>query len=173
MEEMIEYFFSALPFAIIAGAIYAAIRYFIAVKKKEKFSLKKEILNIAFVCYLAGLLSIILVPRTKTDEFSYNLVPTLFLVAKGEYVLGIWTKTMMIANVVMFIPMGIFICLICKKINWKNIWAVALLIPIFIEICQIFIGRSFDIDDIINNFIGTIIGYSIAKLLSYIINRKK
>ena len=164
MEEMIEYFFSALPFAIIAGAIYAAIRYFIAVKKKEKFSLKKEILNIAFVCYLA---------RTKTDEFSYNLVPTLFLVAKGEYVLGTWTKTMMIANVVMFIPMGIFICLICKKINWKNIWPVALLIPLFIEICQIFIGRSFDIDDIINNFIGTIIGYSIAKLLSYIINRKK
>lgn len=173
MEEMIQYFFSALPFAIIAGAIYAVIRYIIAVKKKEKFSLKKEILNIAFVCYLAGLLIIILVPRTKTDEFSYNLIPTLYLVAKGEYVLGTWTKTMMIANVIMFIPMGIFINIIYKKINWKNIWIIAVLIPLFIESCQIFIGRSFDIDDIINNFIGIIIGYFILKLVKYIVNKAK
>lgn len=59
----------------------------------------------------------------------------------------------------MFIPMGIMLPLVLKNINKKNIFVIAILITLSIEILQPIVGRSFDIDDIIMNFIGSIIGY--------------
>lgn len=66
---------------------------------------------------------------------------------------------MLIGNMLMFIPMGIMLPLVFKNINKKNIFVVAILITLSIEILQPIVGRSFDIDDIIMNFIGSIIGY--------------
>ena len=66
---------------------------------------------------------------------------------------------MLIGNMLMFIPMGIMLPLVFKNINKKNIFVIAILITLSIEILQPIVGRSFDIDDIIMNFIGSIIGY--------------
>ena len=66
---------------------------------------------------------------------------------------------MLIGNMLMFIPMGIMLPLVLKNINKKNIFVIAILIILSIEILQPIVGRSFDIDDIIMNFIGSIIGY--------------
>ena len=66
---------------------------------------------------------------------------------------------MLIGNMLMFIPMGIMLPLVFKNINKKNIFVIAILITLSIEILQPIVGRSFDIDDIIMNFIGCIIGY--------------
>lgn len=66
---------------------------------------------------------------------------------------------MLIGNMLMFIPMGIMLPLVLKNINKKNIFVIAILITLSIEILQPIVGRSFDIDDIIMNFIGSIIGY--------------
>ena len=66
---------------------------------------------------------------------------------------------MLIGNMLIFIPMGIMLPLVFKNINKKNIFVIAILITLSIEILQPIVGRSFDIDDIIMNFIGSIIGY--------------
>jgi len=66
---------------------------------------------------------------------------------------------MLIGNMLMYIPMGIMLPLVFKNINKKNIFVIAILITLSIEILQPIVGRSFDIDDIIMNFIGSIIGY--------------
>ena len=66
---------------------------------------------------------------------------------------------MLIGNMLMFIPMGIMLPLVFKNINKKNIFVIAILITLSIEILQPIVGRSFDIDNIIMNFIGSIIGY--------------
>ena len=41
----------------------------------------------------------------------------------------------------------------------------ALLLPIFIEACQLFIGRSVDVDDVILNFAGGCIGAALYFVL--------
>ena len=66
---------------------------------------------------------------------------------------------MLIGDMLIFIPMGIMLPLVFKNINKKNIFVIAILITLSIEILQPIVGRSFDIDDIIMNFIGSIIGY--------------
>ncbi len=65
----------------------------------------------------------------------------------------------------MFIPMGILLSLCLKNINRKNMFKYAILIPLTIEVIQLVVGRSFDIDDLVMNFLGIVIGYYIVELV--------
>jgi glycopeptide antibiotics resistance protein len=46
-----------------------------------------------------------------------------------------------------------------KNIKKKNIFKYAVLIPLTIEVIQSVVGRSFDIDDLVMNFLRIVIGY--------------
>ena len=61
--------------------------------------------------------------------------------------------------------------LIANYVNPKKIWPViftATVTSIIVEIVQLRIGRSFDIDDIILNLVGSILGYLLYVGLSAI-----
>ena len=72
---------------------------------------------------------------------------------------------MIVGNLLMFIPMGILLSLCSKNINRKNMLKYALLIPRAIEVIQLVVGKSFDIDDLLMNFLGIVIGYYIVELV--------
>lgn len=64
----------------------------------------------------------------------------------------------------MFIPLGFFIPIVCKK--QRKGYKTALLsfgLTFSVEFFQYFIGRSSDIDDVITNLLGAVIGYMIFK----------
>lgn len=65
----------------------------------------------------------------------------------------------------MFILMGILLSLCLKNIKKKNIFKYAILIPFAIEVIQLVVGRSFDIDDLVMNFLGIVIRNFIVKLV--------
>ena len=75
---------------------------------------------------------------------------------------------LMLLNTLMFLPMGFFVPIFIKKIKWnygKAIIAGAL-ISLMIEFVQVvFAGRIGDIDDIIFNTLGFLIGYILENLL--------
>ncbi len=69
----------------------------------------------------------------------------------------------LIGNVTMFIPLGIVWPAVFKKLNthWKVI-AAGIGVTLCIEILQLpFFGRASDVDDLIMNTIGYVIGYGI------------
>lgn len=72
----------------------------------------------------------------------------------------------------MTIPYGIFISFMVKKKKWYNYLVYTLIFPFAIELTQLIICistnsfyRTVDIDDVILNSIGIIIGYVIYKIL--------
>ena len=70
-------------------------------------------------------------------------------------------------NIFMFVPWGLGLPLLWRKC--RSVWKVMLasvMLPIFIEFCQLFIGRSVDIDDVILNFVGGMLGGLLYFLLS-------
>ena len=72
-----------------------------------------------------------------------------------------------IGNTAMFIPSGIILPIIYKKLNsfWKVVAAGAM-ISLCIEILQLpFSGRASDVDDLILNTAGVMIGYGIYALV--------
>lgn len=69
-----------------------------------------------------------------------------------------------ILNVIMLLPIGIFLPLVCgKKINWKIGLFIGFCISFSIEFMQLILCRGmFDVDDIIHNSLGFLIGILIS-----------
>ena len=74
---------------------------------------------------------------------------------------------MLIGNVLMLIPLGFFLPFVSTKINNQNVFKIAVIVPVAVEIIQPVVGRSFDVDDLILNFIGIILGYFAATAINY------
>ncbi len=175
--SVLGYFLQALPIACLAGLVCFLIRISILKKRKAQVKWPAEILRLLFVCYLAGLISLVILPAnfwlTVYDGIFFgwwnelghvfqigdiNLVPSVVKWLSGKLSMGHWVKTMLIGNIVMFIPLGFFIPLVTGIKSCKKMILIAVAIPICCEVTQMFFGRSFDVDDLIGNFIGIIIG---------------
>ncbi len=63
-------------------------------------------------------------------------------------------------NIALLIPMGFLAPLVYKNITWQKTIALSLILPFAIEIAQVLLHVGiFDIDDVILNALGVIIGY--------------
>ena len=66
-------------------------------------------------------------------------------------------------NILLFVPFGFFLPILWDKFrNIKNIALMGFIVTSLIEISQIFTFRTSDINDIITNTVGAIIGYFIV-----------
>lgn len=184
-------FLQVLPITLLAGIVYAAYRCVRIRKSKCSVSLKKEIMRWLFVCYLTGLFNLIFVPanlwmyiwanicvgysHSEITFFSgeFNLVPTLFKLVMGELTLGRWVLKMLIYNFLMFLPFGFFLPFVSEKVNRRNIWKIAAIVPTVVEVLQPIVGRSFDVDDLILNFAGIAVGYFLATALKAKIKNRR
>lgn len=183
-NSVINQFIQVIPITLLVGILYIIIRFLKLKKNNSDINYKMEIVHLIFVCYIVGLFNLVLVPRNFWDiiwynifynfnenpfagifDFSYNFIPTIYKIIIGEYTLDSWVKAMIVGNFLMFIPMGILLSLCFENVNKKNIFKYAVLIPLAIEVLQLVVGRSFDIDDLLMNFLGIVIGYFIVELV--------
>lgn len=68
-------------------------------------------------------------------------------------------------NILLFIPLGLLTPLIWKKMNkLSNIIRISFLFTILIEISQLLNHRATDIDDILLNVLGSVIGFGVFKV---------
>ena len=88
-------------------------------------------------------------------------VPTLF---RGDR-LGAWGFYMVLANALIFVPIGFFVNLLWRKPRWWKGLAVGFCVSFSIEFLQLFVNRSTDVDDLILNTTGAFLGGMIALLL--------
>lgn len=183
--SILGYFLQVLPIACLTGVIYLAIRSYLLKKRKSQIEWLPEILRFIFVCYLTGLISLIVLPANFWlffydgiflgwwDEMGQifqlgeiNLVPSVIKWLNGELSIGSWVKTMLIGNVAMFVPFGFFLPFVTKTKSCKKTVLSSIAVPICFETLQLFFGRSFDVDDLICNLIGIIVGAVIAFVVS-------
>lgn len=134
--------------------------------KKEKYALWGG--RVLFVIYLAGLCYFLFFAENYgriigQENYRYNLVPfreiERFWTYRGE--LGIHSLYNLAGNVLGFMPAGFFI-----PILWKNkrgflfTVCVTFEMSLLVEILQlVFRVGSFDVDDLILNTLGGILGY--------------
>lgn len=182
----------ALPVALLAGAVYLLVRICHLKGKKERVRWGAEILRVLFVCYLTGLVSLVILPANFWlwvydglffgwwDQLGplfrlgdVNLVPSVVKCLKGELSLGSWVKTMLVGNVAMFVPLGFFLPLVTRVRSRGKILVTAAAVPLCCEVLQLLFGRSFDVDDLICNFAGIVIGAAIGSAVLRAANGKK
>ena len=119
-------------------------------------SRKRTIIYMIFGFYLTAVLALVGFPNiiSLKVELTVNIIPFVYMI--DDLVNAC-------LNVLLFIPFGFFLPVLWKEFrSVKRIFAAGFTMTLFIEAAQIFTGRATDIDDIITNIAGTLIGYLIA-----------
>lgn len=139
-------------------------------KNSEKTSKKHLIWVYVFIIYLflcliiAGIGSIWDIGRyesiIRTEEI--NFIPF-----SSE---GMMTY---IFNIMMFMPLGFLLPFIWKNMRkLKTVILISLVYSFSIEICQLFNRRNSDVDDLLMNVVGAIIGFFIYKAFMKLLKRE-
>lgn len=122
-------------------------------------NVKRTVLYVVFAFYLVAILSLVGFPSIIYVQLdpSINIIPFFDMISDFKNAC---------LNILLFIPLGVFLPLLWDKYrNIKPTFIVGLCVTCIIEITQIFTLRSTDINDIITNTAGTLIGYFlIAKI---------
>ena len=154
------------PMVVICVMTLASIRITYLIKNKQEFIFYKEIFYLFFLMYILCLFQIVTFEDTSTLVSGNNFEPFKEIL---RYQLGsrLFFKNV-IGNVVLFIPYGIFASMYTKIDKVFHALGLVMFASIIVEVTQAMIGRVFDIDDIILNVIGGLIGYGIYALISRI-----
>ncbi len=151
-----ESFDNMWPMLTIFIVIIATVRIAAIRSNNERFVFYKEFSNLLFIMYI--LLLYELLTRAELNHVSgYNLAPfkEIFRYPIGSYSFYL----NVIGNIVLFIPFGYFISNYIKPKKILPILIVSLISSATVEFVQLCIGRSFDVDDILLNAVGSIIGF--------------
>nr|WP_242828219.1 VanZ family protein [Enterocloster clostridioformis] len=122
-------------------------------------NIKKTAAYIIFILYLTAMCFLVGFPSVAGIKivWSYNFIPL-------HGMLSDITNSYL--NVLLFIPLGIFVpCLWREYRSMMKTVGLGLMTSLGIEILQIFTFRATDINDLITNVAGTMIGYLIGRMI--------
>ena len=164
---MIDVLRDTWPILVICSIIFVSMRIVFLVKSDKKIYIHKELLTYLFGIYIMCLFTV--VTYQDVESYGNNFTP---FKEMFRYTLGsnLFIKNV-IGNMVMFMPYGFFTGYFLKINKVSVVLLLSMLVSTSIEIIQGYIGRVFDIDDIILNVIGSIIGFLIYKLFNKIKDR--
>ena len=157
------------PSLAVLLAIVIIMRATLYIKGEGKtIVIHEEIFNLFFIVYLLVLFRLV----TSQDISAYNstnLMPFREILRYDVGTSGFYKQV--VGNILLFIPFGYFVTSYCRIKNLGTITVVTILSSFVIELVQHFIGRSFDVDDIILNVVGGILGFLVYTSLNAIRNR--
>ncbi len=159
------YVFEWLGLALCIGVVVLLVLF--GFKKGLKYSFK-----LALVEYVVLIICATVIFRTYREPQGINLIPfwsyCAILDGSTQLIYG------SVMNVVVFIPLGSLLGLAFKKMNWKKVVLLGGALSILIETLQYVLERGFaEVDDVMHNIAGCLIGYGIYACLNNIISRSK
>lgn len=169
-KETIEAVISSIwPSLLILITILFTIRFFKFISNRKRIVLYQEVLNLIFIVYLMCFFYIL--TFEDVDWSTANLIPFKEMF-RFEFGSKMFIRNVL-GNILLFLPYGFYLSYFMKLKRLKYVAAFSLFVSIAVEIIQYRIGRVFDIDDIILNIAGGILGYYLYRLGEYILNKTK
>lgn len=153
------------PMVVISIIILVSIRVCYLIKSKERLVLYKELSMLIFGIYILCLFQVV----TFQDDVSWatnNFIPFKEIM-RYNITSRLFFKNVL-GNMIMFLPFGFFVSFYLKSEKITLPLFLILIASISIEIVQLLIGRVFDVDDIILNILGGLLGYGIYFILKRI-----
>ena len=150
------------PMIIISVIIMVSFRICYLIKSKQQLVIHKELTMLIFGIYILCLFQVVTFQDDVTwatnnfipfkEIMRYNITSRLFF----KNVLG---------NMFMFLPFGFFVSYYLKSEKLTLPVFLILIASISIEVVQLLIGRVFDVDDIILNILGGLMGYGLYAII--------
>lgn len=159
----------AILFLLPAAALLSAVLYVPLgwLFGHGRISLLRHLTHFLLLCYGIGLLYLTLFWSGFTwmpGYYMYNLRPFVWLYE--TYDMGVQAMIeQLVLNVLMFVPLGALLPMNFARLRrWQYTGLCTLAVTCAIETLQLFTGRSADIDDVIMNALGGLLGYALYAL---------
>lgn len=151
----LDVFSDTWPTILIAVVIAVSLRLAYLIKGHKKIILYKELLMLIFIIYALCLFHVVTYQDVNFGTNNFIPFKEIF-----RYDLGTpkFIKNI-IGNIIMFVPFGFFASYFLKSKKIGIPLILTIILTTTIETVQYYIGRVFDIDDIILNIVGGILGY--------------
>lgn len=145
----------------LAGVIVSLplMLLFLGLVDRKRFS-KKWAWAALFAVYMNSMMVMVGAPNYEYIRWdpTINWIP--FCDFSASNILG------MFLNIIMFVPFGVFVPIYFKRFSRFLTTVVAgFFMSFIIEILQLFTFRTTDVDDLIMNTLGAMVGYGIATLI--------
>lgn len=128
-------------------------------------NLSKTAATAVVIFYLVAVFSVVGIPTVTSWHVdpAFNLIPIIDIVNSPlDYIRNT------VLNIILFVPFGFLLATLWKEYRSLRTVALAgLTLSILIEVLQIFTFRLTDVDDLITNTAGAVLGFYIAKLFSF------
>ena len=148
------------PMIVMAVIVAITVRMGYLRKNNQKTILYKEIFNLLFILYILCLFHA--VTYQDVSWASANLIPFKEIL-RYDFGSSLFYKNIF-GNLLLFLPYGLYITHYLDLKKPLSVMSYAFIISLSIELIQSIIGRVFDVDDIILNIIGALLGYFIYRL---------
>lgn len=124
---------------------------------RDNFHLYQEFWLLVAIIYLLLLYQLVTNVDFNSTAGGFNIIPfkeiTRYDTSSTQFYINV------VGNILLFVPFGY---IIASYIKPKKIWTntiIAIIVSSTIELVQLQIGRSFDVDDILLNTLGCIVGF--------------
>ena len=181
---------SAAFCAVIATAVYIPVRaVWLKARHKARKPMSAEIARALLAGYVAALVNIVWFPIPTVIETLLSDPSALKDMFRGGYYaqnfevfrcLFIEFRPLVLlhdfeirANVALFVPLGFLLPIAFKRLKWWQADLICLGTTCAVELVQPLFGRAGDIDDVITNALGGVIGCAAANLAFKIFGRKR
>lgn len=158
--------YDSWPMLTIFVVVLASVRILHLIDNHEKIVFYEEFLNLLFLVY--ALILYRLLTNTEGASSGINLMPFREILRYNLQSELFYYNV--IGNIVLFIPFGFFVSRYVNAKKASHILIATAIISFTIEVVQYKIGRAFDIDDVLLNVVGSIIGFLSFIALSTIKN---
>ena len=142
------------PMAVIILVIVSSIRIAYLITKHKKFLIHKELIYLIAITYILCLFYLVTFQDNNYGVSNFVPFKEMFRYSIGSH------KFMknVLGNIVLFIPYGFLSSYLLKTRKVSVGVILTLIASVTIEVVQYYIGRVFDIDDIILNVLGGFTG---------------
>ena len=154
------------PVIIIITVIACSLRIAYIINNNVKFCFYKELFMLIFILYVMCLFEVVTI-----QDYNYGLSNFIPFHEIFRYEIGsrLFVKNIL-GNILLFLPYGYFAsCYINNKRVFPTLF-LTLIISVTIELVQLNIGRTFDIDDVFLNTCGGVLGYYLYRFMDTISN---
>lgn len=144
---------------IIPAAIVLVPLFLVLYGTAFKRNLARSVLYCLFCLYLSAVFSLVGIPNVTyfRPEVNLNLIPFFGMIRDLKNC---------ILNVALFIPLGVFLPMLWHQFrNVRSTAAFGFVLSVAIELLQMLTFRATDVNDLITNSMGTMVGFLLARPL--------
>lgn len=174
--SMLKFYLRRGTVVAVGALVLFCAGYFLVYKRlmkgKRRLTMGKVLWAAVFGCYLFVVLSATLLDRSGYS-MAGKVVPLFYSYREAwRSFSGILWRNLAL-NILMFVPLGFLLPLGVRRLGrfWKTYLA-GFLLTLLIELAQLTLSRGVvEMDDIFNNFLGTMIGYGFYAVVRGVILR--